>query len=221
MGARQFVMAGILAVFGMFVWRLTGSLRPADLALGGGMIAGCLFIHGVLLFAHRHDRIPAHDAVGAAMPALGAKSGKQGFALQMMLLALLIFLGLLAWSAGSRLSEVALGLCVGLVFGVLSGVPSTVLMMAVQRKHPVRDYATARPPAVVVVGTPRPRHLILERKTVTERLHFHSEAELNAALDRWLSRQAAGEIVGPFRGVLIEDDIPLVAESRKLLEERW
>jgi hypothetical protein len=58
---------------------------------------------------------------------------------QLALLTLLIVGGLLAWLFGSRLSADALGMAVGLVFGVLAGVPAALLVLAANRRRPVED----------------------------------------------------------------------------------
>lgn len=50
-------------------------------------------------------------------------------------------LGLFAWLLASRLSSDALGMAIGLVFGVLSGVPTALLVMAAGRQ---RDEAERR-----------------------------------------------------------------------------
>lgn len=58
---------------------------------------------------------------------------------QLALLTLLIVVGLLAWLFGSRLSADALGMAVGLVFGVFAGVPTALLVLAANRRRPVDD----------------------------------------------------------------------------------
>jgi hypothetical protein len=54
---------------------------------------------------------------------------------QLAVLALLIIGGLLAWLFASRLSADALGMAVGLVFGVLAGVPAALLVLAANRRR--------------------------------------------------------------------------------------
>jgi hypothetical protein len=58
---------------------------------------------------------------------------------QLALLTLLVVVGLLAWLFGSRLSADALGMAVGLVFGVFAGVPTALLVLAANRRRPVDD----------------------------------------------------------------------------------
>jgi hypothetical protein len=51
----------------------------------------------------------------------------------------LILLGVLVWSIGNRLSADAIGMGVGLVFGVLAGVPTALLVMTAGRRRDERD----------------------------------------------------------------------------------
>lgn len=50
-------------------------------------------------------------------------------------LAALLFAGMLAWQVGNRLSTDAVGMGVGLVFGVLAGVPAALLVLATGRRQ--------------------------------------------------------------------------------------
>ena len=54
---------------------------------------------------------------------------------QLAVLTLLLVAGLLAWLFASRLSADALGMAVGLVFGVLAGVPTALLVLAAGRRR--------------------------------------------------------------------------------------
>jgi hypothetical protein len=58
---------------------------------------------------------------------------------QLAALTLLIIGGFLAWLFASRLSADALGMAVGLVFGVLAGVPTALLVLAANRRRSVDD----------------------------------------------------------------------------------
>ena len=51
---------------------------------------------------------------------------------QLAVLTLLVICGVMAWLFASRLSADALGMAVGLVFGVLAGVPTALLVLAVK-----------------------------------------------------------------------------------------
>lgn len=91
---------------------------------------------------------------------------------QLALLTLLMIGGLLAWLFASRLSADALGMAVGLVFGVLAGVPTALLVLAANRRRNVDDddeedgyaprYGAPQPqhafpyqPPVIVVASPQ------------------------------------------------------------------
>jgi hypothetical protein len=54
---------------------------------------------------------------------------------QLAVVTLLIFGGLAAWLFASRLSADAPGMAVGLVFGVLAGVPTALLVLAAGRRR--------------------------------------------------------------------------------------
>ena len=58
---------------------------------------------------------------------------------QLAVLTLLIVGGLLAWLFASRLSADALGMAVGLVFGVLAGVLTALLVLAANRRRRAED----------------------------------------------------------------------------------
>lgn len=91
---------------------------------------------------------------------------------QLAVLTLLVVAGLLAWLFASRLSADALGMAVGLVFGVLAGVPAALLVLAAGRRRRAEDdeegeddmrgryghpqgYPHAFQPPVVVVTAPQ------------------------------------------------------------------
>jgi hypothetical protein len=54
---------------------------------------------------------------------------------QVAVVTILVIGGVLAWILGSRLSADALGMAVGLLFGVLAGVPTALLVMASGRRR--------------------------------------------------------------------------------------
>jgi hypothetical protein len=54
---------------------------------------------------------------------------------QLAVVTVLIFGGILAWLFGSRLSADALGMAVGLLFGVLAGIPTALLVLASNRRR--------------------------------------------------------------------------------------
>lgn len=85
---------------------------------------------------------------------------------QLTMLTLLIIAGALAWLLSDRLSSDALGLAVGMVFGVSAGIPTALLVMATQRRgrpndedddpRPIRP-PTYAPPVIVVTGQQQPQ----------------------------------------------------------------
>lgn len=48
---------------------------------------------------------------------------------------IIVVVGILVWAIGSRLSADAVGMAVGMTFGVLAGVPTALLVMAGGRRH--------------------------------------------------------------------------------------
>ncbi len=50
-------------------------------------------------------------------------------------LAALVFVGVAAWRIGGQLSSDALGMAVGLLFGIMAGVPTALLVMASNRRR--------------------------------------------------------------------------------------
>lgn len=104
--------------------------------------------------------------------------------------AILGFVGVLAWAIGSKLSADALALGVGVVFGVLAGIPVALLLLASQRASQARRDAPQAPqaprahalpqhyhegdqgaytgPFIVVQGRPSPRRLTVEDRLALE-----------------------------------------------------
>ena len=94
-----------------------------------------------------------------------------------VMLALLVILGVMTWRLGSSLSSDALGMAVGVVFGVLAGIPAALLVLATnsrRREHEEeeRDERYERyqqrqdrqlpaypyqPPVIVVAGAQAPQ----------------------------------------------------------------
>lgn len=90
-------------------------------------------------------------------------------------LALLVFVGVAGWRIGASLSPDALSMAVGVLFGVLAGVPTALLVMASGRRqrrqeaeredhrrtaqqaalmHPAHYYPPPQPPVIVLTGQP-------------------------------------------------------------------
>jgi hypothetical protein len=59
---------------------------------------------------------------------------------QLAVVTVLVIGGVFAWVLGSRLSADALGMAVGLLFGVLAGVPTALLVMASGRRRQSDDF---------------------------------------------------------------------------------
>lgn len=82
-------------------------------------------------------------------------------------LAGLIFAGVLAWRIGNSLSADALGMAVGILFGMLAGMPAALLVLVAQRRsldeeqeEPTRQqispyYPQHQPPVIIVTGGPQ------------------------------------------------------------------
>ena len=90
-------------------------------------------------------------------------------------LALLVFVGTAGWRIGNALSPDALSMAVGVLFGVMAGVPTSILIMASSRRRNVEEastrdrqaasmqhyfpqhaqqYMPQQPPIIVVAGPP-------------------------------------------------------------------
>jgi preprotein translocase subunit SecY len=59
---------------------------------------------------------------------------------QVIVVGVLVLGGMFAWLLGSKLSSDALGMGVGVIFGVLAGVPTALLVMASQQRQQRRPY---------------------------------------------------------------------------------
>lgn len=79
---------------------------------------------------------------------------------QLAILVGFMIFSLFAWLLGSSLSSDALGMAVGMIFGLLAGVPTLLLVLAANRRRGVYgdDYEDDRQP---------PAQLLAERTTVT------------------------------------------------------
>lgn len=86
-----------------------------------------------------------------------------------VLFAILIMLGVFTWRLAASLSSDALGMAVGMVFGILAGIPTALLVLATssrQRRHEEEEHADRadrynqrqlpaypyQPPVIVVTG---------------------------------------------------------------------
>jgi len=57
------------------------------------------------------------------------------------------FVGVFAWQIGSRLSTDAVGMAVGLIFGVFAGIPAALLVAASGRRQDSFDVYSPPPPS--------------------------------------------------------------------------
>ena len=82
-----------------------------------------------------------------------------------LVMVLLVFVGTAGWRIGGRLSVDALGMAVGIVFGVLASIPAALLVLAASRgrrdgsrefreRHGQQDQYGGQPPVIVVAGPP-------------------------------------------------------------------
>jgi hypothetical protein len=58
---------------------------------------------------------------------------------RLMMLSVLLFVGVAAWRIGERLSADAIGMALGVLFGVLAGLPVALLVLASNRRRERRD----------------------------------------------------------------------------------
>lgn len=58
---------------------------------------------------------------------------------RLLILAALIFVGALGWRVGSSMSTDAMGIAVGVVFGVLASIPAALLMLVAGRRNERRQ----------------------------------------------------------------------------------
>ncbi|MCB0132510.1 MAG: hypothetical protein KDD78_16730 [Caldilineaceae bacterium] len=96
-----------------------------------------------------------------------------------VLLATLVFLGAVGWQIGSRLSSDAVGMGVGVLFGVMAGLPMALLVLASGRRRqeesgwsddgrggrvrqqqmlPYGGYPQQQPPVIVLAGGAAPQY---------------------------------------------------------------
>lgn len=70
---------------------------------------------------------------------------------------LLFIIGGGLWVIGTRLSDDALGLVIGFIFGVLAGIPSCMMVLASQRRSEPkqREYDHPQYPMILVQGDQR------------------------------------------------------------------
>lgn len=79
-----------------------------------------------------------------------------------LILIVLVFVGVLAWRVADDISHDAVIMSIGVLFGVLAGVPAALLVVASQRRQnaettPVQrnDYQRPQQPVIVLAGNPQ------------------------------------------------------------------
>lgn len=85
---------------------------------------------------------------------------------RLIVLLLFVFVATLGWKVGSQLSADALGMAVGVVFGVMASVPTALLVLAAgrradayrggDRRRSQRTEQAQQSPVVIVAGSPMP-----------------------------------------------------------------
>jgi hypothetical protein len=79
----------------------------------------------------------------------------------------MMLLGVMGWRVGSQISSDAVSMAVGVMFGVLAGVPMALMVLASSRRRQAEDESTngagqrggqggyyPQPPVIVVTGAP-------------------------------------------------------------------
>lgn len=112
---------------------------------------------------------------------------------QLSVITALMIGGILAWLFASRLSADALGMAVGLLFGVLAGIPTALLVIASNHRrqdendeeeltdHYDRPYGQryVQPPAVVVLTAPAAPAAWREQPPQTVTNNFYDQRTVN------------------------------------------
>jgi hypothetical protein len=89
---------------------------------------------------------------------------------KLLILIALVFIGVVGWRVAEGLSSDAIGMALGVLFGVLAGIPTALFVIAANRRHEDRPqraaqeygatypYHPPQPPVIVVTGhsTPQP-----------------------------------------------------------------
>lgn len=79
-------------------------------------------------------------------------------------LCLLVFVGVAGWKIGDKLSADAVGMAVGVLFGMLAGIPAALLVLASNRQREMQPPPAPQPtptrqfpPVIVLTGAALPR----------------------------------------------------------------
>jgi hypothetical protein len=108
---------------------------------------------------------------------------------------LFVLVGLVAWFLASNLSSDALGMATGLVFGVLAGVPTALLVLASQRRRSYDDEGALdadrrEQPPVIVLAAPRAE----QPRAGDTHYHYHAWPFAGPPPVEWTAQQR-GELV--------------------------
>jgi hypothetical protein len=88
---------------------------------------------------------------------------------KLLALMALVFIGVVGWRVAEGLSSDAIGMALGVLFGVLAGIPTALFVIAANRRHEERpqrtmqEYGAAypyhppQPPVIVVTGHGAPQ----------------------------------------------------------------
>jgi hypothetical protein len=98
---------------------------------------------------------------------------------QAIVIAGLVIAGMLAWFLASNLSSDALGMGVGVIFGVLSGIPTALLVMASGRRRSYDDDGALdadrrEQPLVIVLAAPRAQAQPQTPRVQETHYHYHA-----------------------------------------------
>ena len=79
------------------------------------------------------------------------------------------FVGIAGWRIGGELSPDAMGMAIGMLFGVMAGIPTALLVLASERREPSERRPFERPQS----APERPQQQITVNNHV-EHLHVHN-----------------------------------------------
>ena len=131
---------------------------------------------------------------------------------QTIMVAGLVIVGMLGVQFGTRLSSDALGMAMGVVFGVLAGVPTALLVLASQRQQSRRphddddDYRAEaqrylqpppyQPPVIVLVAPQEQQPQTVNNNTYNDnrQVHVGSTMPLLADREREVQAQRGGRV---------------------------
>ncbi|MCB0081783.1 MAG: hypothetical protein KDE47_12670 [Caldilineaceae bacterium] len=82
-------------------------------------------------------------------------------------IALLIFVGVVGWRIGGELSPDALGMAVGILFGVMAGIPTALILLASQRRDRGEHESRHRQPQISVEAQP-------SAQVINNHYHYHA-----------------------------------------------